>query len=202
MRVKNEKTIETIKNTIDMSLNADGRSPSLAEIAEKTGVSVATVSRYVRILIERGQIVRKGKFCALTSSNVADVEKVRMLPVVGCVACGAPIYAEQNISGYVALSGNLTGTGEFFCLRAQGDSMINAGIEDGDLVLVRRQSTADEGQIVVALTDGEDATLKRYFVDKKNARIRLHPENDQMSDMFFDDVSVQGVAVKVLKDLK
>ena len=79
--------------------------------------------------------------------------------------------------------------------------MIGAGINDGDLVLIKRQNAAEDGQIVVALTDDETATLKRYFVDKENKRIRLHPENESMSDMFFENVSVQGVAVKVLKNL-
>ena len=79
--------------------------------------------------------------------------------------------------------------------------MINAGISDGDLVVVRQQETAEEGQIVVALIDNE-ATLKRYYLDKRHKRIRLHPENDKMEDMFYKTISIQGVAVKVIKDLQ
>ena len=79
--------------------------------------------------------------------------------------------------------------------------MINAGISDGDLVVVRQQETAEEGQIVVALIDNE-ATLKRYYLDNRHKRIRLHPENDKMEDMFYKTISIQGVAVKVIKDLQ
>ena len=78
--------------------------------------------------------------------------------------------------------------------------MINANIDDGDYVIVIKQDTAEEGQIIVALLDNE-ATLKRYFLDKKNKQVRLHPENDDMKDMYFPNVVIQGVAVKVIKDL-
>ena len=122
------------------------------------------------------------------------------MPIVGEVACGTPILAEENIECFVTFSRELLGSGKFFILRAKGESMINAGIEDGDLVIVRQQDTAEEGQIVVALIENE-ATLKRYYTDKKQNKIRLHPENDEMKDMFFDMISIQGVAVKILKDI-
>ena len=78
--------------------------------------------------------------------------------------------------------------------------MINANIEDGDFVIVRQQNTAEEGQIVVALIDDE-ATLKRFYLDKKKHRVRLHPENDKMEDMFFDSIDIQGIVIKVIKDV-
>ena len=95
----------------------------------------------------------------------------------------------------------LFGRGQFFILRANGASMIEADINDGDLVLIRQQNYADEGQIVVALMDDE-ATLKRYYPEPENQRIRLHPENSQMDDIYVSDCIIQGVAVKVLKDLE
>ena len=85
---------------------------------------------------------------------------------------------------------------------AKGNSMINAGIEDGDYVIVRQQQTADEGQIVVAMVEDSECTLKRYYMDKSKKQIRLHPENDTMEDMFFDNISIQGIAVKVVKNLE
>ena len=94
----------------------------------------------------------------------------------------------------------MVGSGKFFALVAKGNSMINAGISDGDIVIIRLQNSAEEGQIVIARVDDE-ATLKRYYLDRKNKRIRLHPENDEMQDMFYDQVDIQGVAVKVIKDL-
>ena len=78
--------------------------------------------------------------------------------------------------------------------------MVNANISDSDLVIIKQQETAEIGQIVVALIDNE-ATLKRYYIDKKNKKIRLHPENDNMKDMYFDEIQIQGVAIKVIKDL-
>ena len=80
--------------------------------------------------------------------------------------------------------------------------MIEVGIEGGDLVLIRQQDTADPGQIVVALVDNEDATLKRYFPEPEKHRVRLHPENSSMDDIYVPDCVIQGVAVKVLKDLE
>jgi len=123
------------------------------------------------------------------------------VPLVGTIACGTPMLAEQNIESYIPISKELIGQGTFFALHAKGDSMINANIGDGDFVIVRQQNYANEGDIIVALID-EEATLKRYFLDKKQQKIRLHPENDELSDMFFDNINIQGVAVKVLKDLK
>ena len=122
------------------------------------------------------------------------------VPVLGEIACGIPKFAEENIEEYVRLPVALFGHGSFFILRAYGDSMIEAGIEDGDLVLIRQQNTAEEGQIVVALIDDE-ATLKRFYPEPEKRRIRLHPENAHMNDIFVEKCEIQGVAVKVLKDL-
>jgi len=120
--------------------------------------------------------------------------------VLGSVSCGVPRFAEENIEEYVSLPEALFGRGEFFILKAKGDSMIDAGIDDGDLVVIRQQSSAEDGQIVVALIDDE-ATLKRFYRDDKNKRVRLHPENEAMEDIFVDDCIIQGIAVKVIKDL-
>lgn len=86
-------------------------------------------------------------------------------------------------------------------MRAVGNSMVNANIEEGDFVIVKQQNMAEEGQIVVALID-DAATLKRFYIDKKKRKIRLHPENDNMEDMFFDKVDIQGVVKKVIKDIQ
>ena len=80
--------------------------------------------------------------------------------------------------------------------------MINAGIDDGDYVVIRKQETAKEGQIVVAMIDNGECTLKRYYIDRKKKKIRLHPENDEMEDMYFSKVSIQGVAVKIIKNVE
>ena len=103
------------------------------------------------------------------------------MPVLGSVSCGVPKFAEENIEEYVRLPVALFGRGEFFILRANGDSMIEANIDDGDLVLIRQQNYADEGQIVVALMEDE-ATLKRYYPEPEKRRVRLHPSEGHHCD--------------------
>ena len=119
--------------------------------------------------------------------------------VLGNIACGLPNVAEENIEEYVSLPESLFGRGEFYILRARGESMIEAGIEDGDLVVIRKQSYANDGDIIVALVE-EEATLKRMYREE-NGRIILHPENKEMSDIIVDNCIIQGIAVKVIKDL-
>lgn len=123
-----------------------------------------------------------------------------MVPLLGRVACGLPRYAEENIEEYVRMPEALIGSGEFFLLRAVGDSMVGAGINEGDLVLVKRQNTAEKGQIVVALV-GEEATLKRFYPEAGKKHVRLHPENPAMKDIIVPNCEIQGVAVKIIKDL-
>ena len=114
--------------------------------------------------------------------------------VVGSVSCGPLTFAEENIEEYIKLPKSLLGAGKFFILHASGQSMIGAGIEDGDLVVIRQQETAEPGQIVVALVEDE-VTLKRFFPDPQNGCIRLHPENKRMKDIIVDNCQIQGVAV-------
>ena len=128
------------------------------------------------------------------------INKKTQVPVVGSIACGIPSYAEQNIEDFdEIIRGELKGD-DYFMLRASGESMTGVGIHDGDLLIIRRQDTALDGQIVVALV-GDEATLKRIKIDKKNKKVILHPENPRFSDMVYDDVKIQGVAVKVLSDV-
>lgn len=202
MRSKNENTLKAILEYINEWYYANNDYPTLDQIAIGVQTSKATAYRYIEELIERGEIEKNSRFGNLVTKNIAkNLQQTDRIPIVGEIACGSPILAEENIEAYVTFSRELLGGGKFFILRAKGDSMINAGINDGDLVIVRQQETADEGQIVVALINDE-ATLKRYFRDKRRRKIRLHPENDEMDDMYFSSVSIQGVAVKILKDLK
>ena len=126
--------------------------------------------------------------------------ELRNIPLLGNVAAGQPLFAEQNIESYFPMLSDELPDGNLFMLNVRGESMINAGIDDGDMVIVRQQETAEEGQIIVALIDGE-TTLKRYYLDEKRKRVRLHPENDGMDDMYFKGVDIQGIAIKVIKDL-
>ncbi len=201
MRSKNENTLKAIVEYINEWYFANNDYPTLDQIAAGVQSSKTTVYRYIEELIDRGEIEKNSRFGNLVTKSIAKtLQKTDCLPIVGAIACGLPILAEENIEAYVTFSRELLGSGNFFILRAKGNSMINAGINDGDLVIVRQQETADEGQIVVALIDNE-ATLKRYYVDRRKKKIRLHPENDNVDDMYFDSIAIQGVAVKILKDL-
>ena len=130
----------------------------------------------------------------------ADVHR---LPLVGDVAAGGPVLAEDNIEEYLAVPEPLARGGEEFLLRIKGDSMINAGILEGDLVVVRRAQTAEDGDIVVALAGddetSEDATVKRFFRDGR--RVRLQPENDELEPIFADHVQILGKVTGVFRSL-
>jgi len=125
---------------------------------------------------------------------------MRSVAILGAVPCGPLTEVEEYVEGYVRLPESLIGHGRFFLLTASGNSMVGAGIQDGDLVLIRQQETAEIGDIVVALVDNE-VTLKRLEFDEDRKSYYLHPENKRMRDIYVDQLTVQGVAVKVLKDL-
>lgn len=196
----NEENLTAIKRFAEEYYFEFNRAPSIREIAVNLGIGKSTVQRYMQILRENGEIEYSGSRSIRTQAIDKFDSSSVTVGLVGSVACGGPKFAEQNITEYFNLPTALVGNGDFFLLRADGESMIDAGIDDGDLVLIRRQNTADEGQIVVALVE-DDATLKRFYIDRQNRRFRLHPENEAMEDIFVSEMIIQGVAVKVIKDL-
>lgn len=202
MRSKNEETILNIIEYINEKFFTVREIPSVQEIADHIGVVKSTVSKYLTEMENRGLITRDNTHYSIETLKMKKTMKnTQQLPIVGNIACGTPILAEQNIESYLTISGDFLGTGTFFVLMAKGDSMINAGINDGDYVIVRQQPSAEEGQIVVAMVEDGECTLKRYYKDKRRKKIRLHPENEKMKDMFFDTIEIQGVALKVIKNI-
>jgi repressor LexA len=135
--------------------------------------------------------------------ETARADDVHRLPLLGEIAAGGPLLAEQNVEEYVAVPEPLARGGEEFLLRVKGDSMINAGILEGDLVVVRRQQDARNGDIVVALAGADEtadeATVKRFF--RENGRIRLQPENDALEPIYTDYVEVLGKVTGVFRSL-
>ena len=186
-----------IRTCISDYFEQHGYSPSLADIVEETGLAQTTVYRYLNAMVKRGELEMPSRRCIyLTNMKPRGAR----LPVVGSVPCGNPLFAEENIEEYVRLPVSIFGQGDFFLLRANGNSMINAGIKTGDYVLVQKQNTADPGQIVVALI-GDEATLKRFYPEPEKHRVRLHPDNPEMEDIIVPRCEIQGVAVKVISNL-
>ena len=201
MRSKKETTKEAIKAFLDRYYEQYSRSPSIREIEEGTGISRPTVQRYLVAMGENGEITYSGQHRgAVTAKMQKDCQDTVMVGLIGQIACGQPNLGEEHVEEYFRLPVSLVGHGDFYFLRAFGESMIDAGIEEGDLVLIRHQNTARPGEIVVALVDGE-TTLKRFYPEPSHQRIRLHPENTSMEDIYVQDCQIQGIAVKVLKDL-
>ncbi len=201
MRTKNAELMNKMLDYINSNFEKTGRTPTYREIAKEFSITSGCVSNYIKEMAEKNMLENSSgsrgiKTLKMQKSN----SEIEQLGVVGTIACGSPMYAEENIETYISFPRALLGNGEFFILRANGESMIEAGIDDGDLVIIRKQETAEEGDIIVALINDE-ATLKRFYRDKKRKKIRLHPENAKLEDMYFDNVIIQGVAIKVIKDL-
>jgi len=200
MRSKSIETMNKIKEYIERYYLDHYQSPSTARIAEGVGIGRSTAYKYLVEMNERGMISYDGKNISTDIIEQSSHKLIRAA-VLGNISCGLPNLAEENIEEYVSLPESLFGSGEFYILRASGESMIEAGINDGDLVVIRKQSCAEDGEIVVALVDDE-ATLKRFYKDDEHKRIILHPENRTMNDIYVDNCILQGVAVKVIKDLR
>lgn len=198
MKPINESRLKQVLTYIRDHQRMYGFSPSVRKIADGCRTSSTNVQRDVQLLRDRGMLrTDNGKIAV--PERFAKGE-TKMIPLVGAIACGTPITAIENIEGSISLPRKWFGSGDYFILRAKGDSMIGAGIDDGDLVVLRMQNTARSGQIVAALVDDE-ATLKRFYPQPGLRRIRLAPENDAYDDIYVSDCTVQGVAVKVIKDL-
>ena len=206
MRTLKQEYFDKLENYINDYQQKQGYSPSIRDMVRDLGMPQTTVYRYITHMKENGMIDIKGRGKIATREMEKTKRATIKLPVLGAVSCGIPKYADENIKEYVMVPASWFGIGEFFALRADGQSMINAGIDDGDLVIIRKQEYAEPGQIIVALIDNEDATLKRYRPRGNGQYIDLVPENDKFKvrtvDLSCETLVIQGVAVKVLKDLE
>ena len=179
----------------------NGYTPSVREIGKECGIkSTATVHSYIEKLQMKGYLNKtENKKRAVTIGKGTGVT----IPLIGTVTAGQPIFAYENYEDYYTFPVNEFKCDDLFMLRVQGTSMINAGIMDGDKIIVRRQQTAQDNEIVVALVnDEESATVKRLY--RKNGKIILHPENDALSDMIFEDneVSILGKVVGLMRNYR
>lgn len=196
MRTLNEKLLNEMAHYIKTYQVEEHRSPSYRKIMHALGMSsLNLVQRYVFALEKRGRI-RRSVNGNIDLPKRLDLGRSKVIPLVGDIACGEPNLANENIEASYIMPEELFGDGDLFLLRTFGDSMKDIGIEEGDLIVIRRQNTAYDGQIVVALVDG-NATLKRLY--HRNGRIVLHPENAKMQDIVVSECDIQGVLVSCIK---
>ncbi len=205
MRSKNPQLIVALEAFINAYKDKYGKAPSTYDIAAGTGMSKSNVARYLQHMREIGRIEYDGVRGIKTLRDKKSSRSIQAVPVVGNIACGLPLLAEENIEEYVDLPQSWVGSGQFFALHANGESMKNIGINNGDIVIIRQQETAEVGQVIVALVDDNTATLKRYYPRPEHHVIELRPENDDFETQVIDlnerTFSIQGIAVKVLKDI-
>jgi len=194
-----------------------GYPPSVREIGAAVGLaSPSTVHMHLKVLEEMGYIRRdpnKPRTIELIArdkgekddggTKLVDVQQdldrnLIELPLVGRVAAGEPILAEQNVEEVLALPTSIVGDSSSFVLRVRGESMINAGILDGDYIVVRQQNVAHNGEIVVALVD-DSATVKTFY--REDGRIRLQPENDTMDPIYVKDASILGKVTALIRSM-
>ena len=191
-------------------VDAHGYPPTVREIGEAVGLaSPSTVHAHLANLERAGLLRRdptKPRAIELRrepKAAPAAAVDVHKLPLVGEVAAGGPLLAEENVEDYLAVPEPLSKGGDEFLLRVKGDSMINAGILDGDYAVVHRQADARNGEIVVALAGDDEstdeATLKRFF--REDGRIRLQPENDALEPIFAEHVQILGKVIGVFRQL-
>lgn len=199
MRSKNPELMDKILKYAEKYYLVYGSSPTTATVAKALDIGKSTVYRYLVAMNDKGMIEYDG--CDIQTSVTRKVNKdASQTAIVGSIPCGIPEYKEENIEGYVSLPTAIFGKGDFYILRASGESMIDAGIDDGDLVVIRKKQRANDGDIVVALVDNQN-TLKRFYRDEENKRIILHPENKKFCDIYTEECTIQGVACHIIKEI-
>ena len=197
MRASHEnqrKILDFIKSEIEEK----GYPPSVREICAAVGLrSTSTVHAHLNHLEAQGLIRRDSTKPRALEVLDGSQARGRSVPLVGRVTAGQPILAIENIEEYLTLPQSVLGQGKMFSLKVEGESMIDAGILDGDIVVLRQQDTAENGEIVVAMTPEDEATLKRIYYEKD--RVRLQPENATMAPIYVDSVTVLGKLVALIR---
>ncbi len=198
MKKISEKVLSNILEFIKVFQLENGRSPSYREIQKHLSLSsLSLVGRYVNLLEEKGQVKRDEHGFIDITYNVKLSQSI-LAPVVGEVRCGEPIFAQENIESVYRLPTEIFGKDNVFLLHAKGDSMEGVGIREGDLLVVKKCESADNGDIVVALLE-DSATVKTFY--RKKDHIVLHPENDRYDDIITKDVKILGIVKQFIHSL-
>ena len=198
MKHRNTDNFDRIIAFVNDWYRVNHNSPTGRQISAGTGISLSTVQRMLNTMSENGAIYYDGESIVTEMSMKANEETVPV-GIIGSIPCGNLSLEEEAVEEIVLMPVSLIGRGDFFMLHARGDSMTGAGIEDGDMVLIKKQEEAYPGQIVVAYVEGEGNTLKTY--KEKGGKAYLHPENPKHADIPLRDCRIQGIAVSVTRKL-
>lgn len=176
----------------------NGYAPTVREICRACDIrSTATAFNIMNSLAENG-LITKSKVGENKRRAISINQQAIKIPLIGTVAAGEPIFAQENYEDYYSVPSNMFKGDDLFMLTVKGDSMVNIGMFNGDKIVVKKQSVAENGEIVVALVD-DSATVKRFF--KRDGKIVLHPENDDMEDFIFDDVVILGKVIGLIRNI-
>jgi len=201
---RQQQVYEYIRQTV----TSRGYPPSVREICDAVGLSSpSTVHSHIASLVKAG-LLRKDpskpraiEILDPAASRPVDESRIRQVPLLGRIAAGSPILAAEDVENVFPLPSDLVGTGPIFMLEVKGDSMIDAGILEGDYVVVRRQPDANDGEIIVALGEDEEATVKR--LRREDGKVILIPENDSYEPMVYTEgVQILGRVVSVLRRVR
>ncbi|MCD8048572.1 MAG: transcriptional repressor LexA [Clostridia bacterium] len=200
MRSKNPELMNDIKQFINDYYETNHRTPTVREIAAKMGVAPSCVQRYLVEMNERGMVSYvNGR---LSTDRIDKLNtQTNSTPVVGTIPCGTPLLEEEYIEDYLPLPVSIFGSDDLYILRASGNSMIGVGIDDGDLVVIKKQNHAQPGDIVVALDEYNQNTLKTLSYDVCRHCYYLRPENSSYRSIYVKELVIQGVAQHVIKRL-
>lgn len=194
-----------VLNYIHKQVDAQGYPPTVREICAAVGLSsTSTVHGHINRLIKKGYLKKdpaKPRALEITAEGLEFLgiePKNNSIPLLGVVAAGEPILAEQDATDFFPIPPTINDHDDLFMLQIQGTSMINMGILDGDKVIVRRQNTANNGDVVIAMTSDNEATCKRFF--KEESYYRLQPENDTMNPIILNHVTILGKVVGLFRD--
>ncbi len=200
MRSKNPRLMEQIKEFAEDYYREHEKTPSNGVIADALGMGRSTAYYYLVEMAERGMITYENG--VISTENIRKLTpEVNYAALVGSIPCGEPDEREAMVEEYIPLPVSVFGSGDFYVLRASGDSMTEAQIYSGDFIVIEKTNTADVGDIVVALTDERLNTLKRLCFDERRGRYYLHPENPEYEDIYVSTLSIQGVARHIIKAL-
>jgi repressor LexA len=192
MRELTDRQIEVME-FIQEFIRENTYPPTIREIASSFNFSVKAAYDHVKAIEKKGIIKtgnNKSRSLEIMDETYSPAVEIRHIPLLGTVAAGLPLMAEENMEGTMPFAESLLGTGEYFALHIQGDSMIDAGICNGDIAVIRHTSQVENGDIIVARIDEESVTIKRYF--KEQNRIRLQPENPAFAPIYTRDMRILG----------